>query len=338
MILVIAAGLCSCGNSSLQPYQTVLLNCFSTEIELTVFSKSETTASEFMTEARTLFENYSKLFDIYYDYEGINNLKTVNDNAGITPVKVDEEIIELLKFSKEMYQLTDGNVNVAFGAVLELWHEARTYAKNLPEGEEYKAYLPDMDALNEASKHCNIDDIIIDEENSTVFLKDSEMSIDVGAVAKGFATERVTDTLIADGYKSFRIISGSSSIKAIGTRPGETKVWTAIVEGDINFIRLNISDKSISTSGVSQNYYTYQDENYHHIINKDTLMPNTGIFSLTIITDDAGKGDALSTGIFNMGIEDGIKWANEHDDVEVMFLDIDKNAYYSNGFKDYIID
>ncbi len=114
---------------------------------------------------------YHQLFDIYNTYDGISNLKTVNDNAGIAPVKVDEKIIRLLLDCKTYYAATGGKVNIAMGSVLQLWHEARSDGLDDPQ----HAYLPDAGALAEAAKHTNPEDIIIDEAASTVYLADPDM-------------------------------------------------------------------------------------------------------------------------------------------------------------------
>ena len=124
-------------------------------------------------------KNYDNVnADIYNDYDGINNLKTINDNAGVAPVKVDEKIILLLKDCTDYYDLTDGKVNVAMGSVLQLWHEARNDGINDPA----HAYLPDADALTEAAKHTDPNQIIIDEAASTVYITDSKVRLDVGAI------------------------------------------------------------------------------------------------------------------------------------------------------------
>ena len=119
-----------------------------------------------------------QLFDIYNDYEGINNLKTVNESAGIVPVEVDRRIIDLLLDCRDYYRATNGRVNVAMGSVLELWHIARNDSIRMPD----KAYLPDESALEEAAQHVDFSGVVIDEAASTVFLTDPAMRLDVGAI------------------------------------------------------------------------------------------------------------------------------------------------------------
>ena len=125
-------------------------------------------------------EEYHQLYDIYNDYKEINNLKTINDNAGIKPVQVDQRIIDLLTFSKDVYNKTNGKVNIAFGAVLQLWHDYRTEGVDNPE----EAQLPPMDELIAASEHTNIEDLIINQEAGTVYIKDPDMRLDVGLLQR----------------------------------------------------------------------------------------------------------------------------------------------------------
>ena len=133
----------------------------------TIILGYETDESVFEERADDIIEKlryYHSLYDIYKEYDGINNLKTVNDMAGIEPVKVDSAIIDLLLYSKEMYLLTDGMTNVAMGSVLSIWHDYRERGINDPEN----ARIPPMDELEEAALHTDIDKIIIDEEAKTV--------------------------------------------------------------------------------------------------------------------------------------------------------------------------
>lgn len=130
--------------------------------------------------------HYHQLFDIYNDYAGCNNLKTVNDQAGVAPVEVDGDIIRLLLECREFYDATGGKVNVAMGGVLALWHDARTAGLDGPAN----ARLPDRAALENAAAHMDFDAVIIDEDASTVFISDPETRLDVGAVAKGWSAQR----------------------------------------------------------------------------------------------------------------------------------------------------
>ena len=171
--------LTACGEKELNKYQSEFLMLFDTVTRIVGYSESKEEFKEYSQIIHDDLKEYHQLYDIYNDYEGVNNIKTINDNAGIKPVKVDKRIIELLKFSKELYEKTNGKTNIAFGSVLKIWHKYRNEGIEDPEN----ASLPTDEELKIANEHTNIEDMIIDEENSTVFLKDPLMSLDVCAIA-----------------------------------------------------------------------------------------------------------------------------------------------------------
>lgn len=256
--------------------------------------------------ASEILGDYHKLFDIYYEYEGINNLKTVNLNAGKAPVKVDERLIDFLVYAKEMHALTGGRTNVAMGAVLKLWHDARQVGIDDPK----KAYVPSAEALAEAASHTDIDKLIINEEESTVFLSDPAMSLDVGAVGKGYAAERAAEALMLIGTNSY-VLNVGGNIRAIGQKsPGNgwvTGITNPDKTSEEEFVcRVIIEDTSLVTSGNYERYYEVDGIRYHHIIDPDTNMPAEYFASVSVFTKDSGLADTLSTALFCMSYEDGL--------------------------------
>ena len=139
-------------------------------------------------------------------------------------VVVDAKIINLLLKSREIYNITGGKTNVAMGAVLSIWHEYREAGIEDPENAE----LPPMDELKEAALHVNIDDMIIDEAASTVYLRDPLMSLDVGAVAKGYATEQAAEAIEASGRTSV-LLSIGGNVRAIGVKP-DGSAWNVAIQ------------------------------------------------------------------------------------------------------------
>ncbi len=272
---------------------------------------------------------YHQLFDIYNDYPGLNNLKTVNDNAGIAPVAVDEKIIALLKDCKAYYDLTDGRVNVAMGSVLYLWHQARDSGLNDP----VNAALPDMEALEKAAAHTSWDTIVIDEAASTVFITDPHQRLDVGAVAKGWSVQRV-----AKNAPSGLLLSVGGNVCATGPKDAAGTPWVVGVndpEGGSYLHTLSITAGALVTSGDYQRYYLVDGEIYHHIIDPDTLMPAAYWASVTILCDDSGLADALSTALFLLPQEAGQALLDSCG-AEALWVDTQGQRYYSPGFRDFI--
>lgn len=270
-----------------------------------------------------------QLFDIYNDYEGIHNLKTVNDAAGIAPVTVDRRIMDLLLDCKAFYTATGGRVNVAMGSVLHLWHEARNDGLNNPAA----AYLPEQEALEEAATHCSMDSLVIDREASTVFLTDPQARLDVGAIAKGWSVELVAKT----APKGF-LISVGGNVRSTGPKAEDTP-WVVGVSdpNDPNAYlhTLYLKEGSLVTSGDYQRYYYVDGKQYHHIIDPDTLYPSQFWSSVTIVCQDSGLADALSTALFLMDRESGQKLLDMYG-AEALWVDREMKLYYSPGFQDLI--
>ena len=319
---------CSIGQGFLNvkqnQYQATYFDLFDTVT--TVIGYSET-KEEFQEASDVIYEQlkkYHQLFDIYHEYEG-NNLKTINDQAGMAPVKVDTEIIELLVDCREYYELTDGAVNVAMGSVLTLWHEARSMASDEPE----KAELPKEEALQEAAKHISFDNVMIDEAASTVYITDKGQSLDVGAIAKGWAVERVCENA-PTGY----LISVGGNVRATGPKPDGSS-WNIGIqdpEDSNSYIeKVSIAHGSVVTSGDYQRYMEVAGKKYHHLIDPETCYPAETWRSVTIICEDSGLADALSTALFVLSGEKGeaiLKKCN----AQAMWIETDGNISYSDGF------
>jgi len=268
--------------------------------------------------------SYHRLFDIYHEYEGMNNLKTVNDMAGIAPVAVEEDIIRLLQDCKQYYHLTGGKVNVAMGSVLRLWHDARTAASENPE----EAALPDMAALEAAAAHADIEAIVIDETAGTVFISDPQVQLDVGAVAKGWAVQRV-----AENAPAGILISVGGNVFATGPKAEDTP-WVIGIQnpdGEGYLEKVDITGGAVVTSGDYQRTYTVDGKQYHHIIDPATQMPGNLWRSVTVVGADSALADALSTALFLMEQKEGLALA-EKLGVEALWVDAQGQKFMTTGF------
>lgn len=352
LIISILISASSCSASEPKRYQAEFLTLFDTVTRIVGYYESVPDTSYYKTKdgkdsfsllaqsVHDKLEEYHKLYDIYNDYDGINNIKTINDNAGIKPVKVDIRIIDLLEFSKEMYESSDGVFNIAMGAVLMLWHDARVAGVEDPGN----ASLPSMTDLEEAAKHCDINNLIIDREASTVYLSDLKMSLDVGAVAKGYATEQVARELEVEGASSL-LISVGGNVRAIGGKYSKSssfdEPWNIGIQNPdkssekTDLFSVNILGMCVVTSGIYERYFTVNGKQYHHIIDTKTLMPSEYYASLTVICDDSGLADALTTALFNIPIEKAKEKAKSFD-IEACWVLHDGTTVFTDGFEDLI--
>ncbi len=329
--------LCLClsgcaGQTAPEPkqYTATFLTLFDTVTSIAGRADSEEAFRETAQGIHDELLEYHQLFDIYNDYDGLNNLKTVNDNAGIAPVTVDSRILALLKDCKTYYEATNGKVNVAMGSVLTLWHEARNDGLDDPAN----AYLPNQEALEVASAHMDISCLVIDEEASTVYLTDPEACLDVGAVAKGWSVQRVCEQA-----PSGLLVSVGGNVCATGPKDDAGTQWVVGVQnpdgGDSYLHTLYVSKGSVVTSGDYQRAYAVDGKLYHHIIDPQTLYPSTQWRSVTILCADSGLADALSTALFVLPLEEGQALLTQFD-AEAMWLNADGDIFYSPGFESYI--
>lgn len=368
-------------------FSTTLFNYFDTVSTIVGCEESMGDFSAEVNHISSLLGEYHKLFDIYNEYDGINNIYTINKlvDGEHQVVKVDRKVIDMLLMAKDMYNLTGGKMNIAMGSVLSIWHDYRTAGLEVPRD----AWYPSMDELMSAAEHTDINDIIIDEENSTVQLRDPEMKLDVGAFAKGYAVEMIARDLEARGKTNY-VLNIGGNIRTIGTKLDGSDWKTGIEnpaddESYIEFIGLGGRD-AIVTSGSYQRYYSVvteakcsmcdwvydmkagipkkdvapgtipshlpsgfkcpecdsrvrkTTESFHHIIDKDTLMPAEGLLSVSIICSDSGMGDGLSTALFCMSIEDGMALIESLDGVEALWVDENETKHYSSGFNKYLYE
>ncbi len=318
-------------------FQKTYIDYFDTVITIIGYEKSEDDFSSVCNDIEGLLEKYHKLFDIYSSYDGINNIHTINQSASRRPVSVDKELIDLIDYSKEMYDLTSGQTNIAMGSVLKIWHNYREKASEDPDN----ATLPNKEALQGAAKHCNINNIIIDKENSTISLSDPNTLIDVGAVAKGFAMQKIYEYLSDKNISGYALNFGGM-VRFLGKR-GDGKEWTAAIENPISYSSyvpvIAPKDFALSTSGSYQRYYEVDGIRYHHIIDPDTLMPENRFLAVSVLTRDCASADVLSTALFNMTLEEGKNTLNDIEDtVGVMWVLPDGTREFFGNFKDHLIE
>ncbi|MCM0648556.1 FAD:protein FMN transferase [Clostridium swellfunianum] len=338
MIMLVFTGCQKQSKIQYTKYSDTFFDAFDTVTMVVGYTKTEDEFKGYFEKIKERFNELHKYYDIYNDYEGINNIKTINDNAGIKPVKVNKEIIDLIQFAMDWDKKTNGATNIAMGSVLRIWHDYREEGKIDPDN----AKLPPMDALKEANKHTDIDKIIVDVQNSTVYLEDKAMSLDVGAVAKGYATELVAKEIMNSGFKS-GIISAGGNVRVLG-KPvdGVRERWgigiqdprKSVLADDDNLLdTIFLNDQSVVSSGDYERFYTVGGKNYHHLIDPQTLMPGEHYSAVTIVTPDSGDADALSTAVFLLPYEQSKALVKSLKNVEVIWVFKDGKVEATDGMK-----
>lgn len=231
-----------------------------------------------------------------FNEESETNL--INANAGIAPVKVSKEIIQLIARSIKISLLTQGAFDISYGSIdKKLWN----FDTNLKS-------LPDAETAKKSVRLINYRNIIIDEEKCTVFLTQIGMRIGFGGIGKGYAAEKAKQILLSEGVEN-GIVNASGDLTTWGHQP-DGKPWTVGIAhpdmADTPFSYLNITNKAIATSGNYEKYAIINGKKYSHTIDPRTGLPVTGIKSVTIICNNAEMADALATPVTIMGIEAGL--------------------------------
>lgn len=358
LLLLITTVLLLAGCSTekeLTKHSGTFFGTFDTVVSLIGFTGSEEEFNDYLKFTEQEFNRLHKEFDYYTEYDGINNLYTVNQQAGVAPVEVSDDIFNLLKLTKERTETISNKTDISYGALFELWHHYREEGiianhneshehEEHDHGDDYNydavAALPTPEEIKEAQSHYGMDHLILDEENKTVFIDDPNIRIDVGAVAKGYATEVVANALVEKGLTS-GILNSGGNIRTIGAPQDGRENWGIGIQNpdyilgkssEENAEVLYVHDTSVVTSGDYQRFYTVDGKNYHHLIDPQTGYPGDLYRSVSIMIHDAGLADFLSTALFMLPMEEGRALA-EQQGAEVMWILQDGTIEYTEGMR-----
>lgn len=303
ILLTVACALFETGcEAEHKRYSADYYDVFDTACRFTAYCSSE---EEFSAASEALHRELLRLhglFDIYYG--GDNSIKALNDNGCLDAP--DKDIVALLSLGKEYYELSGGKLNIAMGSVLKLWHDGRE-----------NNFLPAPESLNEAAKHMDISLLEITEDR--IVINDTQMSIDLGAIAKGYACEKAAELILDMGIENF-VLDFGGNVRTMGEKPDGK--WTIGIKNPDGGIldRLECGDAAIITSGDYERMFEYDGQSYSHIIDPETLYPAGLYRSVTVIAKDSSEGDALSTALFCMDLESGMELLKKKDAKAVWVL------------------
>ena len=337
IIILISSGCSSQSPDVKTRYSDAFFDTFDTLVQVVAYTDSEAEFELYYEHIQNRFQELHKLYNIYLSYDGVNNVKTINDHAGVAPVVVDRQIIDLILYAIDLYDQTGYTTNIALGPVLQIWHYYRSEAEADPEN----AQIPPMQDLLEAARHTDLNQVIVDIENNTVFLPDARMRLDVGAVAKGYATELVAQEVEAMGMTS-GVLSPGGNVRTIG-KPldGIREKWGIGIQNPEVSIFLDddrlldvvfVQDAAVVSSGDYQRYYIFNDMVMHHIIDPATLLPGRYYRSLSVIAADAALADLLSTALFLLPFDESLAMASNFN-VDVYWVFDDGRIEITDGMK-----
>lgn len=290
--------------------------------EITVVGDDEQWANEKIEIGVKEIQRIEKLLTTYAEDSETN---LINTNAGISPVKVSEEIILLIERALRISNITQGAFDISYGSVdKSLWN----FDTNMTS-------LPSREIAKQSVRLINYKNIIIDKEASTVFLKQKGMRIGFGGIGKGYAAEQAKNVMRAAGVEN-GVVNASGDLTTWGLMPDGNKWTIGIVHPEMAsrvFSYMNVSGLSVATSGNYEKYIMIDGVKYSHTINPKTGLPVTGIKSVTIVSTNAEVADAMATPVMIMGIEAGLNMINQINDIEAIVIDDNNTLYATKNIK-----
>lgn len=286
--------------------------------EITVVSDDEKLANQHIDAAINEIRRIEKLLTTFSE-ESQTNL--INRNAGITPVKVDWEIFDLIERSLRISRITDGYFDISYGGIdKSFWN----FDKEMRE-------LPNPELIKDHLKLVNYQNIILNREEQTVLLKEKGMRIGFGGIGKGYAAEMAKQMLQNRGVTS-GIVNASGDLTTWGNQ-ADGKPWTVGIADPDNakqpFSYMNITDMAVATSGNYEKFVVINGKKYSHTINPKTGMPVSGVKSVTIFCPNAEIADAMATPVSIMGIDAALHMINQINYLECIIID-DQDKIYSS--------
>jgi thiamine biosynthesis lipoprotein len=290
--------------------------------EISVVSDDEAWAQERIDMAVAEIRRIEKVLTSFKDD---SETALINNNAGVQPVKVSEEVFRLIERSKRISHITQGAFDISYGSIdKRLWNFDKTMTS-----------LPDPKLAKQMVRLINYRNIILDHEHQTVFLKEKGMRIGFGGIGKGYAAEMAKAVMQNAGVTS-GVVNASGDLAAWGHQPNG-KPWTiGIVHpdaADMPFSYMSVTNMAVATSGNYEKFVMIDGKKYSHTINPKTGLPVRGIKSVTIISPNAELCDALATPVTTMGVTTGMHLINQLKDIECVIIDDDNKLYTSNHIR-----
>lgn len=323
LLLQIAIFSCSAEKAKVFRKTTILMDTY---VTINVVSPSETKAEEAIDEA---FKEIKRLEGLINFWSKYSELSEINKKAGVSPVKVSSQTLDLIEKALFVSKKTDGGFDPTVGPLIRLW-------------DFRKAIIPDDKTIKETMKLVDYRAVVVDKKNSTVFLKKNGMTLDSGGIAKGYAADLAVSVLKKKGIKA-GLVSVAGDIKAFGTKP-DGKPWVigirnprptdSSADNDI-LATIELQDMAISTSGDYERYFIKDGKRYHHIINPKTGYPAMDCQSVTVIAKEGVFTDGFSTGIFVLGPKKGLKLLKKLG-FEGIIIDSSGKVHVTEGLKNRI--
>lgn len=306
--------------SAQQPYKRTL-KLMGSRFDITVVADNEVEGNLYIDQAIAEITRIERLIS---SWDPNSQTSAINRNAGIEPVKVDRELFNLIQRAIGISKLTDGAFDISYASMDRIWKFDGSM----------KA-MPAIDSIKASVTKVGYQNIILDKNKSTVYLKLKGMKIGFGAIGKGYAADMAKTLLQKEGVTA-GIINASGDMNTWGKQP-DGKEWKVAITNPLNknkaFALLPILNEAVVTSGNYEKYVVFNDKRYTHIIDPRTGYPSSGIISTTVFAPKAELADALATSVFVMGIEVGLNRINQLPKIECIIIDDNGKIFTSENIK-----
>jgi thiamine biosynthesis lipoprotein len=287
--------------------------------EITVVSKDSIEGKYF---AEKSVVELKRIENIISEWKPESQVSEINRNAGLKPVKVDFELYQLIEKSIKFSILTDGAFDISFASMDRIWR----FDGSMKE-------MPTEEQIKNSVRNVGYQKIILNEKDTTVFLKNAGMKIGTGGIGQGYIADKIKTLLLSNGCKS-GLVNISGDIITWGKQP-DGNPWTVAIVNPVNkekvFAFFPLIDSAVETSGNYEKYVEFEGIRYSHIIDPRTGYPAQGIASVSVFAKHTEIADALATGVFVMGIEVGLDLINQLEGIECIIIDLDGKIFMSKG-------
>lgn len=276
-------------------------------------------------------------FEVIYDlnnrldaFSTESEIGQINAAAGQSAVEVSEDTFQLISTALTYSDITEGAFDISAGPLVDLWGI----------GEPEIREAPDADSVAQARASVNYHGVVLNPDDLSVYLTSPGMKLNLGAVAKGYIGEAVKAALVDEGV-THAIVNLGGNVVLIGGKTNRESFSVGVEDpcdpegAPIGVLKLK--DKAVVTSGDYQRYFTDANgKRYHHILDATTGYPAEGdLHQVTVVCDDSGQADALSTSLFLMGSTAAQDYIDATDGVEGILVTTEKQVIVSKGLKKY---
>lgn len=287
--------------------------------EITVVAKDTIQGNEY---ARLAVSEVKRIENLISDWIPTTPISQINQNAGLKAIKVNDEVFQLVSRALNVSKLTSGAFDISYASMDKIWKFDGSMTT-----------MPTPEEIKKSVERIGYEKVILDPENSTIFLKDAGMKIGLGGIGQGYIADKVKELLLSKGCKS-GIVNVSGDINTWGKQT-DGKPWTVAIVNPVNknkvFATFPLIDSAVETSGNYEKYVTFNNIRYSHIIDPRTGYPSTGVSSVSVFAKKTEIADALATGVFVLGVDVGLNLINQLKGIQCIIVDDKGKIVTSKG-------